>query len=46
MGHMGNLTSAQVRFALDAVERTLAAMGRKVAPGTGRQAVDGILKAR
>ena len=45
MGHMGNLTSAQVRFALDAVEKTLAAMGRKVAPGTGRQAVDGVLKA-
>jgi alanine-glyoxylate transaminase/serine-glyoxylate transaminase/serine-pyruvate transaminase len=46
MGHMGNLTSAQVRFALDAVEKTLSAMGRKVAPGTGRRAVDGILKAR
>ena len=46
MGHMGNLTSAQVRFAVEAVEKTLAAMGRKVAPGTGLQAVDGILKAR
>jgi aspartate aminotransferase-like enzyme len=46
MGHMGNLTSTQVRFAVDAVEKTLAAMGREVAPGTGRQAVDGILKAR
>ncbi len=46
MGHMGNLTSAQVRFALDAVEKTLGSLGRKVAPGTGRQAVDSVLKAR
>jgi alanine-glyoxylate transaminase/serine-glyoxylate transaminase/serine-pyruvate transaminase len=45
MGHMGNLTSAQVRFAIDAVERTLAGLGRAVEPGAGREAVDGILKA-
>jgi alanine-glyoxylate transaminase/serine-glyoxylate transaminase/serine-pyruvate transaminase len=45
MGHMGNLTSAQVRFAVDAVERTLAGLGRAVAPGTGRGAVDAILTA-
>ncbi|MBP7705881.1 MAG: alanine--glyoxylate aminotransferase family protein [Candidatus Aminicenantes bacterium] len=46
MGHMGNLTSAQVRAAIEAVERTLAGLGRAVAPGTGRRAVDAILKAR
>lgn len=46
MGHMGNLTSAQVRAAIEAVERTLAGLGRAVAPGTGRAAVDGVLKAR
>jgi aspartate aminotransferase-like enzyme len=45
MGHMGNLTSADVRFAIDAVERTLAGLGRKIAPGSGRAAVDGVLKA-
>ena len=45
MGHMGNLTSAQVRFAIEAVERTLAGLGRAVTPGAGRGAVDGVLKA-
>jgi len=45
MGHMGNLTSAQVRFAVEAVERTLAGLGRAVKPGDGRDAVDGVLKA-
>ena len=45
MGHMGNLTSADVRFAVDAVERTLAGLGRKVRPGAGREAVDDVLKA-
>jgi aspartate aminotransferase-like enzyme len=44
MGHMGNLTSAQVRFAIEAVEKTLASLGRSAAPGTGRNAVDGVLK--
>ncbi len=44
MGHMGNLTSADVRFAVDAVERTLAGLGRKIAPGSGRTAVENILK--
>ena len=44
MGHMGNLTSAQVRFAIEAVERTLASLGRPVKPGAGRSAVDAILK--
>ena len=45
MGHMGNLTSVQVRFAIEAVERTLAGLGRAVKPGAGRDAVDGILAA-
>jgi len=45
MGHMGNLTSADVRFAIEAVERTLAGLGRKVRPGSGREAVDAVIKA-
>ena len=45
MGHMGNLTSADVRFAIEAVERTLAGLGRKIRPGSGREAVEGVLKA-
>jgi len=45
VGHMGNLASADVRFAIDAVERTLAGLGREIDPGAGRRAVDGILKA-
>jgi aspartate aminotransferase-like enzyme len=43
MGHMGNLTSAQVRFALEAVERTLAGLGRRTSPGTALAAVEGVL---
>jgi len=45
MGHMGNLTSAQVRFAIDAVEKTLAGLGRAIKPGAGRGAVDAVLTA-
>jgi alanine-glyoxylate transaminase / serine-glyoxylate transaminase / serine-pyruvate transaminase len=45
MGHMGNLTSAQVRFAIDAVEETLAGLGRAIGTGAGRRAVDAVLKA-
>ncbi len=45
LGHMGNLTSAQVRFAIEAVEKTLAGLGRTVKPGAGREAVDDILTA-
>ena len=45
MGHMGNLTSAEVRLAIEAVERTLTGLGRRFRPGAGRQAVDGVLKA-
>jgi aspartate aminotransferase-like enzyme len=44
MGHMGNLTSAQVRFAIEAVETTLVSLGLAVEPGTGRAAVDEVLK--
>ena len=45
MGHMGNLTSAQVRFAIDAAEKTLSGLGLAVTPGTARAAVDGVLTA-
>jgi len=45
MGHMGNLTSAEVRLAVETVERTLAGLGRRFRPGAGRRAVDGVLKA-
>ncbi|MBN2265344.1 MAG: alanine--glyoxylate aminotransferase family protein [Candidatus Aminicenantes bacterium] len=45
MGHMGNLTSAQVRFAIEAVEKTLTGLGRGFEPGSGLAAVDGVLKA-
>ncbi len=45
MGHMGNLTMAQVRFAVEAVETTLGALGYKFKSGTGRAAVDAVLKA-
>lgn len=44
MGHMGNLASAQVRFAIEAVEKTLILLGRSVKTGTARAAVDAILK--
>lgn len=45
MGHMGNLTSAQVRLVIDAVEKTLAGLGVAVTPRAGREAVDDVLKA-
>lgn len=45
MGHMGNLTSAQVRFAIAAVGKTLAGLGRTFYAGEGRRAVDALLKA-
>jgi aspartate aminotransferase-like enzyme len=45
MGHMGNLTSAQVRFAIGAVEKTLQGLGRPFKPGLGIEAVDKVLKA-
>jgi len=44
MGHMGNLTSAQVRFAIGAVEKTLQGLGRPLKPGSAIGAVDKVLK--
>ena len=38
MGHMGNLSVSQVYFALDALERTLSALGYKFEAGSGLQA--------
>lgn len=45
MGHMGNLTSAQVKFAMEAVERTLGTLGFRFAAGAARDAVDKALAA-
>lgn len=45
MGHMGNLTSAQVRFAIEAVEGTLGKLGFRFEAGAGRAAVDKALVA-
>ncbi|HPW18260.1 MAG TPA: alanine--glyoxylate aminotransferase family protein [Candidatus Aminicenantes bacterium] len=45
VGHMGNLAPADVRFAVEAVERTLAGLGRPVEPGAAGKAVDGVLGA-
>ena len=45
MGHMGNLSSAQVRFAIGAVEKTLQGLGRRFEPVCGIEAVDKVLKA-
>lgn len=45
MGHMGNLTSAQVRFAIEAVEKTLQGLGRRFKPGSGSEAVENVLTA-
>jgi aspartate aminotransferase-like enzyme len=44
MGHMGNLTSAQVRFAIESVAKTLASLGRPGKPDAGLEAVDDVLK--
>ncbi len=45
LGHMGNLTSAQVRTAIDAVERALGTLGYRFEAGAGRAAVDRALVA-
>ncbi len=45
MGHMGNLSSAQVRFAIEAVEKTLRGLGRRFNPGSGSEAVNKVLTA-
>jgi len=44
MGHMGNLSEAQVVFALSALERTLQALGQGIEPGSGVQAARAILE--
>ena len=44
MGHMGNLSSSQVLFALDAVERTLLSLGVKLKVGGGVRAAQKILE--
>jgi alanine-glyoxylate transaminase/serine-glyoxylate transaminase/serine-pyruvate transaminase len=43
MGHMGNLSSSQVYFALDTLEQTLKAMGYGFELGAGRRAAQTIL---
>ena len=45
MGHMGNLSSAQVKFAIGAVEKTLQGLGYPFKPGSGSDAVSKVLKA-
>ena len=45
MGHMGNLTSAQVKFAIEAVEKTLEGLGCRFKPGSGKEAVENVLTA-
>jgi alanine-glyoxylate transaminase/serine-glyoxylate transaminase/serine-pyruvate transaminase len=43
MGHMGNLSSSQILFALDALEQTLKSIGYGFEPGVGRAAAKTIL---
>jgi len=43
MGHMGNLSSSQILFALDALEQTLKTIGYAFEPGAGRGAAKAIL---
>lgn len=45
MGHMGNLTTAQVRFAIEAVESTLESLAFDFRAGAGREAVESVLAA-
>jgi len=43
MGHMGNLSAAQILFALDALEKTLRAMGIAFELGAGLRAAQAII---
>jgi aspartate aminotransferase-like enzyme len=43
LGHMGNLSPGQVMFALDALEKTLKALGCCFKPGAGLRAAEGVL---
>lgn len=44
MGHMGNLSQAQVVFAVDALEKTLSSFGVPVKPGSAAEAAGRVLK--
>jgi aspartate aminotransferase-like enzyme len=44
MGHMGNLSTSQVFFALDALERTLSSLNYKFEEGSGVQAAKEVLE--
>jgi len=44
VGHMGNLSTAQVYFALQALEATLAEMGYKFEKGSGLEAAQVVLE--
>ena len=44
MGHMGNLSSAQVYFAIEAVEKTLQSLGWQLERGAGIEAARSILE--
>lgn len=44
MGHMGNLSSSQILFALDALEASLRGCGHDVQPGAARRAARAILE--
>jgi aspartate aminotransferase-like enzyme len=43
MGHMGNLSTFQVKFAIDALEKTLELLGHKFEPGSGLRAAQAVL---
>jgi alanine-glyoxylate transaminase/serine-glyoxylate transaminase/serine-pyruvate transaminase len=43
MGHMGNLSASQVIFALDALEKTLAALKHTFEPGSGVRAARAVI---
>jgi aspartate aminotransferase-like enzyme len=43
LGHMGNLSPAQILFALGAVEKTLSAMGVSFEAGAGVRAAKAII---
>jgi aspartate aminotransferase-like enzyme len=43
MGHMGNLSSSQIHFALVALEKTLGSLGYKFEPGSSSRAVKAVL---
>jgi len=43
LGHMGNLSRGQVTFALEALEKTLKALGYRFNSGSGLKAAEGVL---